>query len=112
MLANVHTLPLHVLNTSYDTESGKRFAREVENVFLEHLKTPLIFCGDFNHKNIAGLYPKLFAELDLVDALPDKPSVPNSEVRIDYMLVSSNLQVLDMGIKPVLADHFPLLARV
>jgi endonuclease/exonuclease/phosphatase family metal-dependent hydrolase len=107
-LANVHTLPLHVLNSSYDSEDGNQFAAEVEKIFLEHLTTPLIFCGDFNHKNIAGLYPKLFDELDLLDTLPNKPSVPNSDVRIDYMLVSSNaFQILDARIMPVFADHFP-----
>jgi endonuclease/exonuclease/phosphatase family metal-dependent hydrolase len=106
-LANVHTLPLHVLNATYDSEEGKKFAEEVEKVFLEHLKTPLIFCGDFNRKNITGLYPKLFDEFDLLDALPNKSSVPNSDARIDYVLVSSNLQVSDAGIESTLSDHFP-----
>ena len=107
MIANVHTLPLQVLNASYDSEDGKQFAGEVEKVFLEHLTSPLIFCGDFNHKDIAGLYPKLFDELNLLDALPNRPSTPNSDVRIDYILVSSNIEVLDVGIQPTFADHFP-----
>jgi endonuclease/exonuclease/phosphatase family metal-dependent hydrolase len=112
-LANTHTLPLHVLNASYDSEDGKRFAKEIEEVFLEHLKTPLVFCGDFNHKNIALLYPKLFSELELTDALPDEPSVPNPDVRIDYMLVSRNcFQVKSTTICQVLADHFPCLLEL
>jgi endonuclease/exonuclease/phosphatase family metal-dependent hydrolase len=107
-LANVHTLPLHVLSASYDSEDGKQFAREVERVFLEHLKTPLIFCGDFNHQNTESLYPRLFSELGLIDVLPNQPSVPNSDVRIDYILVSSDrFHILDAGITPTLADHFP-----
>ncbi len=87
-LANVHTLPLHVLGSSYDSENGKHFAREVEKVFLEHLTSPLIFCGDFNYQNVTSLYPRLFDKLSLVDALPSQPSLPNFDGRIDYILVS------------------------
>jgi endonuclease/exonuclease/phosphatase family metal-dependent hydrolase len=108
MLANVHTLPLHVLGSSYDSENGKKFVREVEKVFLEHLTSPLIFCGDFNYQNIEDLHPRLFRELSLIDSLPNQPSTPNSDMRIDYILASSNhFQILSAGIQPTLADHFP-----
>jgi endonuclease/exonuclease/phosphatase family metal-dependent hydrolase len=36
-LANVHTLPLHVLGMTYDSDDGRAFAKEVEKVILEHL---------------------------------------------------------------------------
>jgi endonuclease/exonuclease/phosphatase family metal-dependent hydrolase len=111
-LANVHTLPLHILNSSYDSEEGKKFAAKLEKVLLEHLKTPLIFCGDFNHKNIAGLYPNLFSKFNLVDVLPHEPSVPNSDVRPDYILVSSTFHGVKSTIYPVLADHFPCALEV
>lgn len=106
-LANVHTLPLHVLNATYDSEGGKRFAREIEKSFLEHLKTPLILCGDFNHNDMTTLYPQLFDKLELIDVLPNKPSVPNADKRIDFILSSNHFDILDAGIIPTLADHFP-----
>jgi endonuclease/exonuclease/phosphatase family metal-dependent hydrolase len=107
-LANIHTLPLHVLGSSYASEDGKTFAGEVEKVFLEHFKAPLIFCGDFNYSDITTLYPKLFDELGLVNVLPNQPSVPTSTARIDYILCSSkNFHTTNAAIYPVLADHFP-----
>jgi endonuclease/exonuclease/phosphatase family metal-dependent hydrolase len=112
-LANVHTLPLHVLGTSYDSGDGRAFAKGVEKVMLEHLSTPLIFCGDFNCSNIQRLYPNIFSNFSLPDALPNEPSVPNASVRIDYILISKNdFQVVDKAIYPMLTDHFPCVVQL
>jgi endonuclease/exonuclease/phosphatase (EEP) superfamily protein YafD len=109
-LANIHTLPLHILGSSYDTDDGRAFAREVEKVMLEHLSTPLIFCGDFNYTDIQNLYPNLFNKLNLLDALPNQPSVPNADMPIDYVLISKNdFQVVASSIHPLMTDHFPCL---
>ncbi|MGL4611514.1 MAG: endonuclease/exonuclease/phosphatase family protein [Trueperaceae bacterium] len=107
MLANIHALPLHVLGSSYDSDDGRAFAKEVEKVMLEHLATPLIFCGDFNHNDIEKLYPNLFSELNLIEALPNEASVLNSELRIDYMLISKDaFQIAHAFIEPMMTDHF------
>jgi uncharacterized protein with HEPN domain len=85
----------------------------VEKVMLEHLSPPLIFCGDFNHTDIQNLYPNLFDKLNLLDALPNQPSVPNADMRIDYVLISKNdSQIVDGFIRPLMADHFPCLLEL
>ena len=112
-LANIHTLPLHVLGASYDSNNGRAFTREVEKVMLELLSPPIIFCGDFNHNNIQHLYPNLFDKLNLLDGLPDQASVPNADMRIDYILISKNdFQVIDSFIHPLMTDHFPCLLEL
>jgi endonuclease/exonuclease/phosphatase family metal-dependent hydrolase len=112
-LANIHTLPLHVLGASYDSDDGRIFAKEVEKVMLEHLSAPLIFCGDFNYSGIQNLYPNLFDKLNLLDTLPDEPSVPNSNIRIDCVLISKNdFPFIDSSIHPTMADHFPCVLEL
>jgi endonuclease/exonuclease/phosphatase family metal-dependent hydrolase len=112
-LANIHTLPLHVLGTSYDSGDGRAFAKEVKKVMLEHLSTPLIFCGDFNHTDIQNLYPNLFNKPNLLDALPNEPSVPNADMRIDHVLISKNdFQIVDRFIHPLMIDHYPCLLEL
>lgn len=108
ILVNTHLLPLHVLGASYDSDNGRAFAKEIEKVMLEHLATPLIFCGDFNHDDIEKLYPKLFSELNLIEALPNKASVPNSYLKIDYVMISKDdFQIVHAFIEPMMTDHYP-----
>jgi endonuclease/exonuclease/phosphatase family metal-dependent hydrolase len=63
LIANTHLLPLHILGSSYESQEGSAFAREIEGVLLEHLDTPLILCGDFNVHNLKAVYPRLFHRL-------------------------------------------------
>jgi endonuclease/exonuclease/phosphatase family metal-dependent hydrolase len=107
-LANIHTLPLYVLGSSYGSDDRRTFASEVDRVILEHLSTPLILGGDFNYSDIHNLYPNLFNDLNLLDALPAEPSVPNVDVRIDYVLISKDdFQIVDSFIRPLMTDHYP-----
>jgi endonuclease/exonuclease/phosphatase family metal-dependent hydrolase len=105
-VANIHLLPLHILGSSYESQQGKRFAREIEKVLLEHLKVPLVLCGDFNAQGLKRLYPRLFQRLSLIDTLPPEPSLPGDK-RVDYILISEgDVRLKESKIIKTLSDHF------
>lgn len=108
VLANIHTLPLNILGAAYDSPDGMAFSRAIQQVLLDELRSPLVFCGDFNFWRIRDLYPRLFREFGLVDALPAIPSRPGNDDRTDYVLyASSTFELLEGRITPFLSDHYP-----
>ncbi len=107
MIANTHLLPLHILGASWNSVEGRELAALTAKLVEVELRTPIIFCGDFNYPDVADLMPGLVRKLRLTDALPDKPSQPHSETRIDHILVSNELRVHSSEIIKCFADHFP-----
>ena len=107
MVANTHLLPLHILGASWNSVEGRELATVTAKSVEVELKPPVILCGDFNYSDVADLMPSLVQKLCLTDALPDEPSQPHSETRIDHILVSNGLRVYSSEVIECFADHFP-----
>ncbi|CAN5786969.1 hypothetical protein BH24DEI2_BH24DEI2_15980 [soil metagenome] len=106
-VGNTHLLPLHILGAQWDSVEGRELAAYIAETIRVELQTPLVLCGDFNYSNVSELMPELMKSLILTDALPNEPSLPHSDTRIDYILISEGLEVHSSEIVRCYADHFP-----
>ena len=109
-IANTHLLPLPFLGAHWDSREGRELASAIAEVLEVELQPPLILCGDFNYLDLADLMPDLLRGLKLTNALPDQPSQPHAEARVDYILVSGEFEVVSSEILKCSADHFPCVA--
>ncbi len=112
MVSNTHLLPLHILGARWDNADGRNFATSIADVLKAELRTPLVLCGDFNFPNINDLMSDLIASFKLTDALPNEPSLPGFDLRIDYILASDELKVRSSEIFPCYTDHFPCVVSL
>lgn len=109
MIANTQMLPLGIFGEAYNRGEGVQLAQQIQSGLLEHLRTPLILCGDINFDNPAVLYPDLYARLGLREALPDvmtRPNKQNLKKTPDHIIISENITLVRSGVVPVVADHY------
>jgi len=114
MIANTQMLPLPVFGAHYDEGEGNVLAGRIESALLQGLKPPVIFGGDFNFDMPSAIYPNLYAQLKLHEALPDeltRPNKENAKKTPDHILYSEGLALLDSYIQPVRADHYLCVAK-
>ncbi len=110
LVVNLQMLPLKFLGTPYDSVSGKEFASNMEDVLIDHLEKPLLFCGDFNTENAPTLYERLLKRMGMKNALPNIPTRPNGK-RSDYIFYSDNFRLVDSSIIETNTDHYLCWAR-
>lgn len=114
MLANLQLLPLPLFGTDYDDGGrGAELAHHIDKVLGDSFSRPLIIGGDFNFNTPAKVFPQLFTDLSLHEALPDELTRPNKEgvkKTPDHLLYSDDLACVDSSVVPVQADHYLCVA--
>ena len=114
MIVNTQMLPLPVFGARYDQGEGNVLAGKIDSALVESLKAPLIFGGDFNFDTPHTIYPRLYDQLRLREALPDELTRPNKENQKktpDHILYSDGLTLVDSRVQPVRADHYLCVAE-
>lgn len=115
MITNTQMLPLTVFGERYDSGPGVELAESIQDLLIDRLRSPLIFCGDINFDIPSDIYPKLYKSLDLVEALPDEITRPNKMMikqTPDHILTSRDLKVEKADIITVEADHYLCYADI
>ena len=115
MIANTQMLPLGIFGKSYASGDGARLAAAIEQLLLDNLTSPLIFCGDMNFDAPHTIYPNLYKQLELNEALPDTLTRPNKTMAKqtpDHIVISSNLAVIQADVVEVEADHYLCYADI
>lgn len=115
MIANLQLLPLTVFGARYDEGEGRELARQIEQTFLERLRAPLIFAGDFNFDSPRTVYPALYEAIGLEEALPSTTTRPNKEgakKTPDHILYSKELAAAGGKVVKVQADHYLCTAKL
>lgn len=110
-IANIQLLPLHIFGSSYTEGHGAQLAELIDDTFYQHLKEPLIFCGDFNFDTPREIFPKLFASINLNDALPREPTDPTQKIT-DHILISKQFEVVTSKIEKTQTDHYLCFAEI
>lgn len=109
MITNTQMLPLPIFGERYDSGPGVGLAQSIQNLLIDRLRSPLIFCGDINFDIPSKIYPELYKSLGLVEALPDKMTRPNkmmTKQTPDHILISRDLKVKKADVIAVEADHY------
>lgn len=110
-IANMHTEPLEMFNTSYAHGPGLAFAAQIDRVLTERLVRPLLFAADFNMEHLEPL-PSLLQTKQLSEALPaEAPTKPHGG-HPDHILYSPEFELQDAGIMQTETDHFLCWAKV
>ena len=116
MVANVHTQPLEFLGTPYESDLGKEYAEELNQLFIRELQRPLIFTGDFcadlHTSHVANIYTRTCETLQLTDILPPGQTKPFNKGRSDAIFVSPELTTTDSSITETMTDHFLCWATI
>lgn len=108
-IANLHTLPMHYFGFAYDQGEGKSFARQIEDLLLAKLEQPLLFAATLNFDDTQLIYPRLYKEFELHEALgtlPTRPSGRSGSLRIDHVLFSPEFTLRNFGVNLTESDHY------
>lgn len=108
-IANTQLLPLHYFGHSYESGEGFKLAQQ-HNELYKNLKTPLIFCGDFNFNNPAKVYSTLTDDLELKDLFDNtvttRPHKDEFRQRTDHIFYSKEFSVIESRIIKTNTDHY------
>jgi endonuclease/exonuclease/phosphatase family metal-dependent hydrolase len=107
----VHGNNIQIFGHDYDRGEGKELAKQVEEIYLTNLKSPLIFAGDLNCDDVNSIYPELINHLSLRNTLP-VGSTRADKRRTDYILCSPEIEVVDSAIVKTKSDHYLCWAKV
>jgi len=108
-VGNTQMLPIKLFGYNYEEGEGAILADKIQEVLLQKLIRPVIFCGDFNFDNPVQIYPKVFETLELLDALPNKTTRPNSsneKKTPDHIFYSPEFKLINSGIVETNTDHY------
>ena len=113
-VANNQMLPIKLFGFTYDdNDKGSDFAKEINRVMSETVKTPVIWCGDFNFFEPLKIY-SFMNELNLKEALPDvttRPSQDGQKKKSDHIYYSPEFELLKSGVIMTETDHYLCFAE-
>lgn len=105
-IANTQTQPLEYLGHPYESDLGKRYATDLADLFIQTVRTPLIFAGDFSTPNPTQTFASLCEAHNLTDALPFKPTKPHGSGHLDCIFVSPQFTIKSSDVLQTETDHF------
>jgi endonuclease/exonuclease/phosphatase family metal-dependent hydrolase len=114
MIMNTQMLPLTVFGAHYEVGEGAVLAEKIQSALLDRLKRPVILGGDFNFNTPKAIYPHLYEQLQLHEALPDTLTRPNKEgmkQAPDHILYSEGITLVSSRVQEVQADHYLCVAE-
>ena len=115
-IANTQTQPLQFLGTSYESERGRPFAKQLSELFIRELKRPLVFVGDFCADlytvHVSNIYREACDALRLNDVLPPGQTKPGNKGRADAIFITPELKNIESHIVETETDHFLCWAEV
>lgn len=112
---NINNININVLVTHFGLAKAEQ--EKMYNLIIEKtskLNKPFILMGDFNmtpDNTYIQEFNKLFKNV-FNNNEPTYPSI-DPKIRIDYIYVSKDIEVIDSKIiKEIASDHFPLYAKI
>lgn len=98
------------LHLGLDKKEREKQIAEVEQ-FVKGLDDPYIVTGDFNQSNME-INEDIFKDVATKDNKDNTLTYAASLDRIDYMLVSPDIQIEDYGVLiKNMSDHYPIVAK-
>ena len=108
-VANNQMLPIRLFGFTYDDGArGTEFANSINLVMKSEIKSPVIWCGDFNFSDPQKVF-SIINELNLINALPDegtRPSKDGSKKKSDFIFYSSEFKLINSGIIETNTNHY------
>lgn len=114
IIGNTQLLPIGIFGHTYTSKDGLFLIEKIITEQLNHLKRPVILCGDFGadyENRFYEVFDKLITTFDFVDSIRnyDTRNFDSSKInkfKTDYIFYSPEFKLINSGVIETQTDHF------
>lgn len=101
---------ISVINTHLGLNKDERKIQINEILDYIYEVKQVVFCGDFNEKNISI---NTFNDSAIIENKEKICTFPKSNSRIDYILINNKIKIKDYNVDKVnFSDHYPIIVKI